>query len=58
MLAGRVDEFAQLDRLLRELVLADGNAVQIEGEPDIGKNASSAPGSQPPLVRFSGSATR
>jgi DNA-binding CsgD family transcriptional regulator/tetratricopeptide (TPR) repeat protein len=39
MLAGRVDELALLDGLLRELAQGSGNAVLIEGEPGIGKTA-------------------
>ncbi len=39
VLAGRVDELALLDGLLRELARGSGNAVLIEGEPGIGKTA-------------------
>jgi DNA-binding CsgD family transcriptional regulator len=39
MLAGRVDELALLDGLLRELAHGSGNTVLIEGEPGIGKTA-------------------
>jgi DNA-binding CsgD family transcriptional regulator len=39
VLAGRVDELALLDGLLRELAQGSGNAVLIEGEPGIGKTA-------------------
>src|ERR1700733_4565555 len=39
VLAGRVEELALLDGLLRELALGSGNAVLIEGEPGIGKTA-------------------
>jgi DNA-binding CsgD family transcriptional regulator len=39
MLAGRADELALLDGLLRELAQGSGNAVLIEGEPGIGKTA-------------------
>jgi DNA-binding CsgD family transcriptional regulator/tetratricopeptide (TPR) repeat protein len=39
VLAGRVDELALLDGLLRELARGGGNAVLIEGEPGIGKTA-------------------
>ncbi len=39
VLAGRVDELALLDGLLRELAQGSGSAVLIEGEPGIGKTA-------------------
>ena len=39
VLAGRDDELALLDGLLRELAQGSGNAVLIEGEPGIGKTA-------------------
>ena len=39
VLAGRADEMALLDGLLRELARGSGNAVLIEGEPGIGKTA-------------------
>ncbi len=38
-LAGRADEMALLDGLLRDLARGSGNAVLIEGEPGIGKTA-------------------
>ncbi|MGD0702349.1 MAG: AAA family ATPase [Trebonia sp.] len=38
-LAGRADEMALLDGLLRELARGSGSAVLIEGEPGIGKTA-------------------
>src|SRR5580700_739169 len=37
--AGRADEMALLDGLLRDLARGSGNAVLIEGEPGIGKTA-------------------
>jgi DNA-binding CsgD family transcriptional regulator/tetratricopeptide (TPR) repeat protein len=39
VLAGRADELALLDGLLRDLTRGSGNAVLIEGEPGIGKTA-------------------
>jgi len=39
VLAGRADELALLDGLLRDLARGSGNAVLIEGEPGIGKTA-------------------
>jgi DNA-binding CsgD family transcriptional regulator len=39
VLAGRADEMALLDGLLRDLARGSGNAVLIEGEPGIGKTA-------------------
>ena len=39
VLAGRDDELALLDGLLRDLAQGSGNAVLIEGEPGIGKTA-------------------
>jgi DNA-binding CsgD family transcriptional regulator/tetratricopeptide (TPR) repeat protein len=39
MLAGRADELALLDGLLRDLARGGGSAVLIEGEPGIGKTA-------------------
>ena len=39
VLAGRADEMAPLDGLLRDLARGAGNAVLIEGEPGIGKTA-------------------
>src|ERR1700678_1361320 len=39
VLAGRDDELALLDGLLRDLARGSGNAVLIEGEPGIGKTA-------------------
>ena len=39
VLAGRDDELALLDGLLRDLARGGGNAVLIEGEPGIGKTA-------------------
>ena len=39
VLAGRSDEMALLDGLLRDLARGSGNAVLIEGEPGIGKTA-------------------
>src|SRR3984957_17968923 len=38
-LAGRADEMALLDGLLRDLARGSGNAVLVEGEPGIGKTA-------------------
>ncbi len=55
VLAGRDDELALLDGLLRDLAQGSGNAVLIEGEPGIGKTAlvraalsAAADGFQPP----------
>ena len=39
VLAGRDDELALLNGLLRDLAQGSGNAVLIEGEPGIGKTA-------------------
>src|SRR6201996_4997649 len=39
VLAGRADELALLDGLLRDLARGSGNVVLIEGEPGIGKTA-------------------
>src|SRR3984957_14225453 len=39
VLAGRVEELALLDGLLRDLARGSGNDVLIEGEPGIGKTA-------------------
>ena len=39
LLAGRADELALLDGLLRDLARGSGNVVLIEGEPGIGKTA-------------------
>ncbi len=39
VLAGRADELALLDGLLRDLARGSGNALLIEGEPGIGKTA-------------------
>ena len=39
VLAGRADEMALLDGLLRDLARGSGNAVLVEGEPGIGKTA-------------------
>jgi DNA-binding CsgD family transcriptional regulator/tetratricopeptide (TPR) repeat protein len=39
VLAGRADELALLDGLLRDLARGSGNAMLIEGEPGIGKTA-------------------
>jgi ABC-type transport system involved in cytochrome c biogenesis ATPase subunit len=39
VLAGRDDELALLNGLLRDLAPGSGNAVPIEGEPGIGKTA-------------------
>ena len=63
VLAGRANELALLDGLLRDLARGSGNAVLIEGEPGIGKTAlvraalaAAAPGLQPHAAAHHGPA--
>ena len=62
VLAGRADELALLDGLLRDLDRGGGNALLIEGEPGIGKTAlvraalTTAPGFQPHSAAHQGPA--
>jgi Mg-chelatase subunit ChlI len=56
VLAGRDDELALLNGLLRDLARGSGSAVLIEGEPGIGKTAliRAALGFPPPVLRVRG----